>query len=56
MGTIAYHGKFPGHTIGDITIMDKYTLVDVPQKYVAQTLAKSGKYRIRKNAVMLKIA
>jgi ATP-dependent RNA helicase DeaD len=56
VGTIAYHGNFPGHAIGDITIMDKYTLVDVPQEYVAQTLAKSGKYRIRKNAVMLTIA
>jgi ATP-dependent RNA helicase DeaD len=56
VGTIAYHGNLPGHAIGDIKIMDKYTLIDVPQQYVAQTLAKSGKYRIRKNALMLTLA
>jgi len=56
VGTIAYHGNFPGHAIGAITIYDKYTLVDVPQQYVAQALAKAGKCRIRKNAVTLKIA
>jgi ATP-dependent RNA helicase DeaD len=56
VGTISYHGKFPGRAIGDIQVMDKYTMVDVPQQYVAQTLAKSGKYRIRKNAVVLTLA
>jgi ATP-dependent RNA helicase DeaD len=56
VGTIAYHGNLPGHAIGDIKIMDKYTLIDVPQQYVSQTLAKSGKYRIRKNTLMLTLA
>ncbi|MFC2047096.1 DEAD/DEAH box helicase [Chloroflexota bacterium] len=56
VGTIAYHANFPGNTIGDISILDKHTLVDVPQQYVAQTLAKAGKYRIRKNAVKLELA
>lgn len=56
VGTIAYHANFPGNNIGDISILDKHTLVDVPQQYVAQTLAKAGKYRIRKNAVRLKLA
>jgi ATP-dependent RNA helicase DeaD len=56
VGTIAYHGNFPGHAIGNIKIMDKYTLVDVPQQFVAQTLAKSGKYRIRKNVLILTLA
>jgi len=56
VGTIAYHGKFPGNAIGHIKILDKYTLVDVPQQFVAQTLAKSGKYRIRKTAVKLELA
>jgi ATP-dependent RNA helicase DeaD len=56
VGTMSFHGKFPGRAIGDIQVMDKYTLVDVPQQYVAQTLAKSGKYRIRKNVLVLTLA
>jgi ATP-dependent RNA helicase DeaD len=56
VGTLAYHANFPGHAIGDITIMDKYTLVDVPQQYAAQTLAKAAKYRIRKVPVKLNLA
>ena len=56
VGTIAYHAKFPGNTIGAISILDKHTLVDVPQQYVEQTLAKSGEYQIHKKAVKLKLA
>ncbi len=56
VGTIAYHANIPSSTIGEISILDRYTLVDVPQQYVAQTLAKAGKYRIRKNAVTLELA
>jgi len=56
VGTIAYHANFPGNTIGAISILDKHTLVDVPQQYVEQTLAKAGKYRIHKNAVTLELA
>ncbi|MDY6912706.1 MAG: helicase-related protein, partial [Chloroflexota bacterium] len=56
VGTIAYHADIPGHAIGEISILDRHTLVDVPQQYVAQTLAKAGKYRIRKNAVTLELA
>ncbi|MFC2038819.1 DEAD/DEAH box helicase [Chloroflexota bacterium] len=56
VGTIAYHGDFPGNTIGDIKILDRHTLVDVPEQYVEQTLAKAGKCRIRKNAVTLALA
>ncbi|MDY6843684.1 MAG: DEAD/DEAH box helicase [Thermodesulfobacteriota bacterium] len=56
VGTIAYHANIPGYTIGEINIFDRHTLVDVPQQYVAQTLAKTSKYRIRKNAVTLERA
>jgi len=56
VGTIAYHANIPGSAIGQIHIQDKLTLVDLPQKFVAQALAKTGKYRIRKNAVKLEIA
>ncbi len=55
VGTIAYHANFPGNTIGAINILDKHTLVDVPQQYVSQTLANAGKCRIRKNAVTLQL-
>jgi len=56
VGTIAYHANIPGNTIGAISILDKHTLVDLPQRYVAQALAKAGKYRIRKSAVTLELA
>jgi len=56
VGTISYHANFSGNTIGNISIFDKHTLVDIPQQFVEQTLAKADKYRIRKNAVTLEIA
>jgi ATP-dependent RNA helicase DeaD len=56
VGTIARYADFPGRSIGAIRIFDKHTLVDIPQQYVAQTLAKAGKVRIRKNAVTLELA
>jgi ATP-dependent RNA helicase DeaD len=56
VSTITYYAKFPGNAIGAISILDKHTLVDVPQRYVEQALAKTGKYRIRKSAVTLELA
>ncbi len=56
VGTIAYHANIPGYTIGEISILDTHTLVDVPYQYVEQTLAKAGKYQIRKIAVTLELA
>jgi ATP-dependent RNA helicase DeaD len=55
VGSIAYHADFPGNSIGAINILDKHTLVDVPQQYVEQLLAKAGKYRLRKNTVKLEL-
>jgi ATP-dependent RNA helicase DeaD len=55
VGTIAFRANIPGSAIGHISIFDKHTLVDIPQQYVAQTLAKAGKFRIRKNAVTLSL-
>ena len=54
VGMIAYHGNFPGSAIGNISIFDEHTTVDIPQRFVEQTLAKAGKIRIQKNAVTLK--
>jgi len=53
VGMIAYHGNFPGSAIGNISIFDEHTTVDIPQRFVEQTLAKAGKIRVRKNAVTL---
>ena len=51
VGTIAYHADIPGDTIGKIHIQEKHTLFDVPEKYAAQVLAKTGNYRIRQQPV-----
>ena len=56
VGAIAYHGNFPGSVLGAIHIMDDHTYVDVPRKFVPQTLAKAGKYRFGKQSVTLAIA
>ncbi len=56
VGTIAFHADIPGHTIGKIHIQDKYTLVDVPEKFAARVLAKNGNYRIRQHPVNVKPA
>jgi ATP-dependent RNA helicase DeaD len=56
VGTIAFHADIPGHTIGKIRIQDKFTLVDVPEKFVSQVLAKNGNYRIRQHAASVKPA
>jgi ATP-dependent RNA helicase DeaD len=56
VGTIAFHADIPGHTIGKIHIQDKFTLVDVPEKFAAQVLAKNGNYRIRQQLVNIKPA
>jgi ATP-dependent RNA helicase DeaD len=56
VGTIAFHADIPGHTIGKIHIQDKFTLVDVSEKFAARVLAKNGNYRIRQQLVNIKPA
>ena len=56
VGQIAYHADIPGHTIGAIKIQDQHTLVDVPEQYVAQVLAKNGSYRMRRAPVTIAAA
>lgn len=48
VGTIAFHADIPGRAIGAIQIQEQHTLVDVPEQFVAQVLAKNGKYQVRK--------
>jgi ATP-dependent RNA helicase DeaD len=56
VSSIAYTADIPGSTIGKIYISDEYTLVDVPEKFVAQVLAKAGDYRIRRQPISVKLA
>ncbi|MFZ2041197.1 MAG: DEAD/DEAH box helicase [Desulfobacterales bacterium] len=56
VGTIAYHAEIPGRTIGAIRIENDHTLVDVPSQFVAQVLAKTGRYRIRRQPVAVALA
>ena len=56
VGSIAYHADIPGHTIGAIHIQDQHTLVDVPEQFVAQVLAKTNNYRIRQHAIKVERA
>jgi len=56
VATIARYSKVPGSSLGKIRIQDKNTLVDVPENYVKQVLAKSGKYEYRKEPVLISVA
>jgi ATP-dependent RNA helicase DeaD len=56
VGTIAYHANIPGHTIGAIKIRSEHTLVDVPEQFVGQVLAKNGDYRVRKQHITIQRA
>ena len=56
VGTIAHHANIPGYTIGKINIQEKHTLVDVPEKFVQQVLAKNGDYQLRKQRITIERA
>ncbi len=56
VGSIAYHADFPGNTIGAISILDRHSLIDVPEKYAEQALKKAGKYKLKNNQVTLQLA
>lgn len=56
VGTIAFHADIPGSTIGAIRIQDERTLVDVPERFAQQVLAKTGSYRVRKKRLSVERA
>ncbi len=53
VGTIAYHADIPGRAIGAIRIQEEHTLVDVPEQFGEQVLAKTGQYRIHRRAITI---
>lgn len=56
VGAIARLADIPGKTIGKIRIEDQETYVDIPTQYVDAVIAKTGKYRIHRFQVDVKIA
>ncbi len=56
VGTIAYHANIPGSTIGAIRIQPQVTMVDVPERFVAQVLDNSGKYNVHRQSIEVKVA
>jgi ATP-dependent RNA helicase DeaD len=56
VGTIAYHADIPGSTIGAIRIQDEHSLIDVPERFVAQVLAKTGNYRVRQQRLSITLS
>ena len=56
VSSIAYYAEIPGSAIGKILIDEQNTLVDIPEEFAPQALAKSGDYRIHKLPATLKLA
>ncbi|MEM7031443.1 MAG: DEAD/DEAH box helicase [Chloroflexota bacterium] len=56
VGVLARYAKIPGSVIGRIRIQDQHTLIDVPEEFVGQVLAKNGAYRIGKQKVRVELA
>jgi ATP-dependent RNA helicase DeaD len=56
VGAIAYHADIPGRTIGAIKIRAEHTIVDVPEQFVGQVLAKNGDYQVRKQRITIERA
>ncbi|MCB0114227.1 MAG: DEAD/DEAH box helicase [Caldilineaceae bacterium] len=56
VGTIAFHANIPGKAIGAIAIRQEHSLVDIPEQFVDQVLAKAGSYKIRKQPIAVERA
>lgn len=53
VGVIAAHGNIPGSSIGKISILEKRTLVDIPEAYVAQVIKGTRQAEIRRQPLEL---
>lgn len=56
VGAIANEADIPGKVIGAIDVSDRFTLIDVPTKYVAQILERMNRSRIAKQNVSIRLA
>ena len=55
VGTIAYHADIPGNVIGKIHIENQKSFVDVPGELVPLVMKQVGKYKIRKQPVIVSL-
>jgi ATP-dependent RNA helicase DeaD len=51
VSTIAHHAGIPGGVIGRIQIDEHHTRVDVPERFVAQVLARADSFRIHRQEI-----
>lgn len=56
VSSIAFFAEIPGSKIGKINIQERNTLVDIPEQFVRKVLAKSGDYRINRQAATVELA
>lgn len=56
VGAIAGEADIPGKVIGAIDVSERFTLIDVPAKYVAQVLERMNRSRIAKQNVSIRLA
>ena len=56
VGVIAAHANIPGSSIGRIAVLDRQTLVDVPENLVAQVLKETRRARIKRMPLELELA
>jgi len=54
VGTNAYHADIPARTIGAIKIRAGHTILDVPEGFVQQVLAKKRGYQVRELRITIK--
>jgi ATP-dependent RNA helicase DeaD len=55
VGTIASLANIPGRSIGKISIQQEITLVDVPEQYIPQVMAREGSYQIHQQPISISI-
>jgi ATP-dependent RNA helicase DeaD len=56
VGAIAGETKIKGSSIGSIDMYDKYTFVEIPEKYADQVIDKMNQSRIRGKNVTMELA
>ncbi|MDX9787303.1 MAG: DEAD/DEAH box helicase [Desulfobacterales bacterium] len=56
VGALTHYADIPGGSIGKISIQNKHTFVDVPEKFVEKVLSRAGAYRIGRQSVAVALA
>jgi ATP-dependent RNA helicase DeaD len=56
VSSIAFFADIPGKSLGKIIIQDKSTLVDIPDQFVKKVISSSGKIKLRKENIQIRLA